>query len=379
MLAPALWLHISVLTTKREALAIWKILVPAGYVLACVYYIGFAFSGLIMDFDELVGPVGRFAFIFKSGPLFYLVMTVITLYFSLAFINFFQDYKEKKTFQAVLPFLVSLLFVIGWLLIIASYIFRYNHLVQETGEFIISASVILLAGVVIANRLFLEGAKTNVNREFFYSTLSVSLIVASYLVLGLLFGIEVFGLSRQVLRVIFVFLLIVSHTFYSWVTSFIRNVFYKQELLLPRVTDEEASQVLRSLNKPEILEKNILMRLRLVSKDKNKMSLDQLKEVVKESIDYFKPEEEVRTKASVKYWILKLISNQVEEGQILWDLGFEEYPLEMAEKASGQKPRLSIERPTDYQATSRNAFISLKKEAIHDLAWRISYLEKHAK
>jgi len=69
----------------------------------------------------------------------------------------------------------------------------------------------------------------------------------------------------------------------------------------------------------------------------------------------------------------------VDEGQIFWDLGFEEYPLQILEKAEGQKPRLPIERPTDYQATSRNAFISLKKEAIHDLAWRISYLEKHFK
>jgi len=38
-----------------------------------------------------------------------------------------------------------------------------------------------------------------------------------------------------------------------------------------------------------------------------------------------------------------------------------------------------ITAASDYSYTSRNAYLALKREAIHDLAWRISYLEKKIK
>ena len=75
-----------------------------------------------------------------------------------------------------------------------------------------------------------------------------------------------------------------------------------------------------------------------------------------------------------------LTQDSAEEGQILWELGFEGYPMKiMAGEDSTRKPIFSIESMSDYTATSRNAFIALKKEAIHDLAWRLSYIEKTTK
>ena len=69
--------------------------------------------------------------------------------------------------------------------------------------------------------------------------------------------------------------------------------------------------------------------------------------------------------------------DESEEGQILWELGFDGYPMKiLTSEDSTRKPLFKIESMSDYTATSRNAFIALKKEAIHDLAWRLSYLER---
>jgi len=204
-----------------------------------------------------------------------------------------------------------------------------------------------------------------------------------------LFGIIIFligfNYSFKLLLLITaaVLLIPVTHLGYDWFTSFARNILYQKSLVVPKVTDGEVLESVRNYNKPTALEESGLMRLSVLNNSIEKSGLDRiaaLQKLIKEAIEFLKPDEiNIRTRAVLKYQLLKHILNQVEEGQILWDLGFEEYPLEIAEKGEGKKPRFAISYPTDYQATSRNAFINLKKEAIHDLAWRISYLEKHLK
>ena len=75
-----------------------------------------------------------------------------------------------------------------------------------------------------------------------------------------------------------------------------------------------------------------------------------------------------------------MLMKEAEEGQILWELGFEEYPVRIMSKERNLRPSMfKIESPSDYYYTSRNAYLALKKEAIHDVTWRISYLEKLSK
>jgi hypothetical protein len=51
----------------------------------------------------------------------------------------------------------------------------------------------------------------------------------------------------------------------------------------------------------------------------------------------------------------------------------------MSGEDRSRPPLFKVESMSDYIATSRNAFIALKEESIHDLDWRLSYLEKIAR
>lgn len=377
---PVIWFHIAVLITKARISKFWVSLIFLGYILGIASYLIDATTFLVFDYNKLIAPVSRSHFIFAPGPLFYLALIHMFVFFSLAFFIFVKRYFEVRRtpekLKLLFPFLISLIFMLGFLTIIASSVFITNVYVRETGEDIIALGAILLVINVVLNRLFLEEAKSNLYKEFIYSTITSFSIILTYTVVLIIFHVKAAGLN-VVFIPLFLLLLLLTHSIYDWVMSFVRNVF-QGEISLPRVTDEEVGIALRNLRRPDRLEESTLLRLKL-AKESTKPNLDRLKEIVITSIEYFRPEEENRTRATLKYNILKLIGNQVEEGQILWDLGFEEYPLEIAEKANRQKPRFAIASPTDYQAISRNAFISLKKEAIHDLAWRISYLEKHHK
>jgi len=108
-----------------------------------------------------------------------------------------------------------------------------------------------------------------------------------------------------------------------------------------------------------------------------------LRTEVEECIEYFKPtkDESKRTKTNLKYYLLKMLTYEdAEEGQILWELGFEDYPVAiMTRENRARGPIFKVSAPSDYYFTSRNAYLALKKEAIHDIAWRLSYLEKSQK
>jgi hypothetical protein len=379
-----LWFHYSVLSLRGEKQSRWLPFIVIGYLTGIAFSVLEATTNLVTNYNVVSSSILRFKFIFGKGPLFLPSFIILIAYALATVYNLIQVYLKnpehaKNRLKHIFPIIPAVLFLAGVFLVLYTFVVQPSILIKEISEATICLSVILLAVNVFINRLLLEGAKTNLNREFFYSTISVLLIIAAYL--GLIIGFKVRATSNNVLFVIILlFIILSSHSIYDWLMSFVRNIFYQGEIVLPRVTDEEVSLALRNLNKPEKLEKSSLMRLKIISVGNPAPGLDKLRNLIRESIEYFKPDEPGgRARTSLKYQILKYIGGQVEEGQILWDLGFEEYPMEIAEKAQGSKPQFRIRRPTDYQAISRNAFISLKKEAIHNLAWRISYLERHLK
>ena len=378
-----LWFHISVLLSGAEVQKKWFGVVTVGYFFGILLSILEPVTNLVFDYENVIAPVSRYKFIFAKGPLFYPAVIFILSYASLATFNLSQLYKNNKNrpeslIKFLFPIVASLSFTVGFLMIVTSFAINDNRVFKSIGEAVSVLSVVLLATSVFINRLFLEGWKASLGREFVYSTIAVFIIVALYVVMLLLFQFET---KANVILFVstLIFLLLATHTLYDWLMSFIRNIFYQGQFSLPLITDEEVNISLRSINRPEKLEASVLIRLKLVE-DGPSPSVDKLRLLLKESIAYLKPDgTSNRTRARLKHQILEMVADQIEEGQILWDLGFEEYPLGIAENSEGQKPRFAVSSPTDYQAISRNAFISLKKEAIHDLAWRISYLEKRLK
>ncbi|MBI4948381.1 hypothetical protein HY844_02405 [Candidatus Berkelbacteria bacterium] len=217
-------------------------------------------------------------------------------------------------------------------------------------------------------------------KEFLYLTLALSLI---NLIGGSIFLTQIapsLGESKYILIPLFLFLTILSHGFYDWLNTFIRDLLYGGGRGFNIITDKDVTDLVKDFHRPELLEINPFLRFRVVrDRTKKGQSIDAAQEIITEAIEYFKQKDfPRRTKMNLKYQILKMLTtDDSEEGQILWELGFEGYPMKIMSGENGtRKPLFKVESMSDYTATSRNAFIALKKDAIHDLGWRLSYLEK---
>lgn len=247
-----------------------------------------------------------------------------------------------------------------------------------------AASDFLFIYSMIRYHLFMPSEKIIFDRGFYYRTLLIVIFVSLYLVILPLSGIK-YSFNVLMLLNFLILLVLFTHSFYDWFGTFINDILYNILSGFSVVTDQEVSEVLKNYNNPGKVENCSLLRLSIVKRriQKDTLPVDALREVVREAIEYFKPENEPnhRIKSNLKYQLLKMIAfDQAEEGQILWELGFMEYPTRIiSNEKIGREPLFFTESASDYSYTSRNAYLALKKEVIHDVAWRISYLEKLSK
>lgn len=249
-------------------------------------------------------------------------------------------------------------------------------------------SAILIAGIspnvyfILSYYQLVNNERNIFDRNFLYRTAVLLLIIMLYLATFLLGRKELTYLDI-VFIVLLPLLIITSHSLYDWTNTFINDLLYNHSSGLSVVNDQEVGEAIKNYNSPERLENSSLLRLNALKRNKDRAPVDALRSVIKEAIDYFKPENDKnrRTKRNLKYHLLTMIAfDQAEEGQILWELGFEEYPVRiMTKETKDRPPMFKSVSPSDYTYLSRNAFIALKKEAIHDVTWRISYLEKLSK
>jgi hypothetical protein len=224
------------------------------------------------------------------------------------------------------------------------------------------------------------------DKAFFMRTVGLLAILALYFFSFILLDANKNLASFILLNVIFA-LVIFTHSLYNWFSTFVNDLIYNALSGFSVVSDEEVALVLKNYNNPRVLEDSQLLKLGFVAcKVKNgdvKTPIDALKLALGEAIEDLKPSNYStrRVKENLKYHLLTMfVFDGAEEGQILWELGFDEYPVRiMSRERNLRKPLFEVKSPSDYTYTSRNAFLALKKEAIHDITWRISYLEKLSK
>lgn len=237
---------------------------------------------------------------------------------------------------------------------------------------------------LIRYHLFMPSEKIIFDRGFYYRTLLIFIFVGLYLVILPLSGIK-YSFNALVLSNFLILLVLFTHSFYDWFGTFINDILYNISSGFSVVTDQEINEIIKNYNNPGKIENSSLLRLNIVRKKikAGGLPVDSLREIVKNAIEFFRPENEPhhRIKANLKYQLLRMITfDQAEEGQILWELGFMEYPTRIISREKiGREPLFFAESASDYSYTSRNAYLALKKEAIHDVTWRISYLEKMSK
>lgn len=373
--------HLSHLLKKKEGFF-------STYQLGLVYF----FTGVMVyleigtnwihNYSALLLPTFNGDLVAISGTHIWLMGIFLIVVFTLTGLNFlrFSNSESKYSdewWKYFLPVVAMTLNIIVTPVILLSYYGVISHsVILPAAAFL--TMVLLFALAVLKYRLFIEDPKLIFGKNTLYSfvvTATITIIIGA-----LIFSkITISSVSDLILAILSLYLVIAALPSYSWVMTFINDFSFNPSLGLSVVNDIEVLQAIKNYYRPEQLEDNALLRLQIVKSNHKKTPIDALKIIIEQAIKYFKPKDASRrTKQNLKYQILKMIAfDQAEEGQILWELGFEDYPVRiMSNERKERPPKFRAESPADYSYISRNAYLVLKKEAIHNVTWRISYLEK---
>lgn len=364
-------------------------------------YFNYIFLGIIVFLETFTNYTRNYSLIFSpefSGNIssattnyFWLVGILLMIVTITTTINFYLILKKqpkfsKNWYKFFLP-LLSLLFsvILGPITLLSYYQVLPYYTVLPALTFTLIIIPIMYS--IIRYNLLIEEAKIIFDKTFSYSTLGIFFVLIIFGSLLAFSKIQFTNVGSLIFPYVLMHLIIATHPAYKWLTTFIQDIVYNLSSGLSIVNDEEVYSALRNYYHPERLESSSLLRLNLINKEVargiTETPVDGLRKLIKESVEYLKPNENTdrRTKQNLKYHLLRMLAfDQAEEGQILWELGFEEYPLRILSRETDERPPLfKSQSPSDYTYTSRNAFMALKKEAVHDVAWRISYLEKLSK
>lgn len=356
-----------------------KYLLGIGYILALLFTLidirgGWVLKESVIRFADYRRFDG-----FAPGVLLIPSIVFVCIYLVIGTIYFLQN-TEKHFWKYFLPALGCLIIAFTGVIVAISF-YRIIPIAEFLFTFGSAAGVLLFVYSIVRYHLFTPAEKIIFDNVFFFRACGIVVIVVLYW-LAFLFSQATITFEIFAFIVITAYLLIFSHSFYDWLITFTNDLLFNPEVGLSVVSDQETGEAIKNYNSPDRLESSTLLQLLIVQrkKESGQIPIDNLRSLVKDAVEYFRPEQDSgrRTKRNLKYYLLKMIAyDEAEEGQILWELGFEDYPVRIMTKESNKRPPLfQITSPSDYSYTSRNAYLALKKEAIHDVTWRISYLEK---
>lgn len=291
--------------------------------------------------------------------------------------------KATRNNKYILPMLGLIIISITAIITGAAYYINISSVstIFDTGTII---GPIFFVYFILSYYQLVNNERNIFDKSFIYKTIVLCLVIGYYVTI-FLSGRGGMNFLDLIFMTFLVFSIIISHSAYEWLNTFVNDLLYNPDAGFSVVSDEEVGNALKNYTCPEKLEDSSLLRLKIIypKKGDGQVPVDNLKKILSSTVEYFKPEENEnrRTKQNLKYQLLRmLVFDEAEEGQILWELGFEGYPVRIMNQSSLEhKPKFADFGPADYTYTSRNAYLALKKEAIHDVTWRISYLEKLAK
>jgi len=198
-----------------------------------------------------------------------------------------------------------------------------------------------------------------------------------------------FSISLLILMLVVLCLVVITHLLYDWVMTLARGLIYTHlrrlfEEAPPATIIRAVEEAIQHYQRPQQLMASPLLNLRLVREkmgiSREQTGVDALRAIIREAIEWQKPENvRRRTRAALKYKLLSMIAfDEAEEGQVLWELGFEEYSRKVGEDVApkSRPPLYPVREKSEYYAVSRASYMRLKQEAVYDVAWRIWYLEQ---
>lgn len=387
-LPTALLYHASLLIRKKVS-ALQRMSIYIAYLLVSSAIFIETFTNLSRKYDLISSSAFNGDMTTATAKYFWVILVLITSVSLGTLYNLYLSLKEqskysKDWYKFFWPFLGTLSVTIAGPIAVLGYYNIIPHMpLVPTLAF--ALLVISLVYSMARYNLFLDETKTVFGKNFLYSSITIFFIILLLLTILLISKTSYNSIPSLIFPFLLIYFIIASHPAYNWIYTFVEDAIYNSSSGLSVVNDEEVSFAIVNFNNPERLADSTLFRLNLFGPSgKENLKIDVLKQAVREAIEYFKPEDENlhrRTKQSLKYCLLKMLAfDQAEEGQILWELGFDEYPVKLMRMEKRERPpKFRDFSPADYHYTSRNAYLALKKEAIHDVTWRISYLEKLSK
>ena len=388
LLPIALIFHFSVITTRSEKNTLNKITLTILYTSIAILYVLTNQTNLVIDYSS-TSYIDNIGYVNPRGPLFWLITPIILLSTIGSIINYRRKLKninksnnnDRKKFS--LAIISSSLYTIAGPLVVYLYYDPQQILAVRFGPALLILPFIPMLIAILFYKLISDIDYIFNWKEFSYLSLVMLFINILMISIFITYITPVIGELAFILIPAFILITIFTHGFYNWLITFIRDLLYNAKRGFSLITDADVIDLVKNFHTPEKLETNALLKFKAVKQNtKNGKLVDSAQDLTREALKYFKQKDfPRRNKQNLKYQLLKMLTqDSAEEGQILWELGFEGYPMKiMAGEDSTRKPIFSIESMSDYTATSRNAFIALKKEAIHDLAWRLSYIEKTTK
>lgn len=384
--------HVSLSAFNREHLKKWQRLSIYFVYLSAFISIGLeSFTDLTRKYEIINSEMFNGDLTMATGRFFWIPGLFLVATSMLILMNFRTKLSREKKFtpgwnKYFWPTIGISISTVLAPIIILSYYRIVPHSALLSGLSFIIMSVPLYYSVMRYN-LFIPDTKIIFGKNFLYSTISILVIVLLTVLIFMLSRTSFDTVESLIMPFLLINFIIVSHPFFNWVSTFANDILYNINSGLSVVNDQEITDALRDYCRPEKLEQSSLLRLGLINtkihRDRSTVAVDELRNTIENAIEYFKPKETTnrRTKRNLKYHLLTMLAyDQAEEGQILWELGFEEYPVRVMTNSSKNRPPIfQVSSPSDYTYTSRNAYLALKKEAIHDITWRISYLEKSSK
>lgn len=383
IIAVALFLHISILLsgTKSDKINIYLVTAAYTYSIFLIYCQTFTDLFIVHTNKGYYPGIG---YTNPRGILFWTLIPYICICCSAALRNYYFAIKQSiyngNTKKYILAALTCKLYLIIGPAIAISYYFPHITTLQQYSSVLFIIAFLPMTLAILFYRLISDVDYIFNWREFMYLSITMGIING---ISGTIFALTIaprLGELAYILMPLFLVLTITTHGFYDWLATFIRDLVYNAGHGFSLITNQDVLDITKNFHNPEKLETNSILKFKYVKENtKNSNRLDAAKDVIREAIEDLKqPDFPRRTKQNLKYQILKMTTlDEAEEGQILWELGFEGYPLKIMDGENHtRKPLFKIEAMSDYTATSRNAFIALKKEAIHDLGARLSYLER---
>lgn len=330
-------------------------------------------GGLVVEESVIINS--GYELFMKPGILLIPAIIVSVLCFFGAIANFLRDAAKNRLYY---------LSIIGiFIYVIIAYSFYAVHFLDFfissiTFDLFVLFSTLLVGLPLISKSLFVDTEKWHMDRTFLIRSIAILFIFLIYLALFLIFRFSL-DFKLFVFLSVLIFAVLLTHSSYDWISTFTRDIFQNYPSGLSITTDNEVYDSLKNYNKLDLLADSPLLNLRIV-KNSDNYPVDSLRRVLREAIEYFRTNDHKnrRIKRNLKYQILRMMTfDDAEEGQILWELGFEEYPSSILKLEQKNRPPIYQNfAPSDYTYTSRNAFLALRREAIHDVTWRLSYLEK---